>query len=121
MKFNVKHIAITCALLAGGLSMASTAQAAQLRLADTALPTLSYSMPKDMVMSQSTDQLVKTAQKKSKRITSAKAKSIARNHVGNVKYVINVIPRGDVFIVRVEKHGGVIVDVMVDAATGRVR
>lgn len=51
----------------------------------------------------------------------ARAKSIARNHVRGAKDVLDVTLMGNVYVVRVEKQGGRIVDVKVDAVTGRVR
>lgn len=61
--------------------------------------------------------VVKEAQRS---ISAAEAKSIARKHVPGGK-VIDLKRRGDTYIVRVHKKSGEVVDVKIDANTGRVK
>jgi uncharacterized membrane protein YkoI len=55
-----------------------------------------------------------------KKISPSEAKAIARRKVRDAE-VIDVSPSGDVYIVRMQKKNGQVVDVKVDAVTGRVR
>ncbi|MEP6342530.1 MAG: PepSY domain-containing protein [Maricaulaceae bacterium] len=64
---------------------------------------------------------VKTYQKVAqKRISASQAKSIASKKVRNAQ-VLDVALNGNVYKVRMQKKNGRIVDVYVDATTGRVR
>jgi len=53
-------------------------------------------------------------------ITPAEAKSIARKRVPGGK-VVDIKRRGDTYSVRVIKKSGQVVDVLIDANTGRVK
>ena len=53
-------------------------------------------------------------------ITPAEAKSIARKNVPGGK-VVDIKRRGDTYSVRVIKKSGQVVDVLIDANTGRVK
>ena len=53
-------------------------------------------------------------------ITPAEAKTIARKHVPNGQ-VVDIKRRGDTYSVRVIKKSGKVVDVLIDANTGRVK
>lgn len=55
-----------------------------------------------------------------KKISPSQAKSIARNKVRGAD-VIDISFNGNVYKVRMQKKNGRVVDVYVDAATGRVR
>ena len=55
-----------------------------------------------------------------KRISASQAKSIARKKIRDAE-VLAVIPERDRYIVRMQKKNGRIVDVSVDATTGRVK
>ena len=55
-----------------------------------------------------------------KRITASQAKSIARQRVRDAQ-VIDVMLNGNVYKVRMQKKNGRVVDINVDATTGRVR
>ena len=60
---------------------------------------------------------VKEAQRS---ITPAEAKTIARKHVPGGQ-VVDIKRRGDTYRVRVIKKSGKVVDVLIDANTGRVK
>ena len=60
---------------------------------------------------------VKEAQRS---ISAAEAKSIARKQVPNGE-VVDIKRRGDTYSVRVIKKSGKVVDVLIDANTGRVK
>jgi len=53
-------------------------------------------------------------------ISPAEAKSIARKHVPGGE-VVDIRRRGDTYSVRVIKKSGKVVDVLIDANTGRVK
>jgi len=53
-------------------------------------------------------------------ISPAEAKSIARKHVPGGQ-VVDIKRRGDTYSVRVIKKSGKVVDVLIDANTGRVK
>lgn len=53
-------------------------------------------------------------------ISAAEAKAIARRHVPGGE-VVDIKRRGDTYSVRVIKRGGKVVDVLIDANTGRVK
>jgi len=53
-------------------------------------------------------------------ITPAEAKTIARKHVPGGQ-VVDIKRRGDTYSVRVIKKSGKVVDVLIDANTGRVK
>ncbi len=53
-------------------------------------------------------------------ISPAEAKTIARRHVPGGE-VVDIKRRGDTYSVRVIKKSGKVVDVMIDANTGRVK
>ena len=53
-------------------------------------------------------------------ISPAEAKTIARRHVPGGE-VVDIKRRGDTYSVRVIKKSGKVVDVLIDANTGRVR
>ena len=62
-------------------------------------------------------QVVREAQRS---ISPAEAKSIARRHVPGGE-VVDIKRRGDTYSVRVIKKSGKVVDVLIDANTGRVK
>ena len=55
-----------------------------------------------------------------KRISASQAKSIARQKIRDAQ-VIDVVLNGNVYKVRMQKKNGHVVDIDVDATTGRVR
>lgn len=59
-------------------------------------------------------------QKTERRISASRAKSIALRHVRGASF-INIRPMGDTYRVRVQQKNGRIIDVYVDARTGRVK
>lgn len=100
--FTKRHI--LTALLASALSVtAVSANAATTQLSDSA-PSLD-------------SRVVLEAQR---AITPSEAKSIARRHVPNGQ-VVDIKRRGDTYSVRVIKKSGKVVDVLIDANTGRVK
>lgn len=60
-------------------------------------------------------------QRESRRpISASQAKSIAKSHLPGARF-INVRRAGDTYIVRMQQKNGRILDVYIDARTGRVR
>lgn len=106
MKRTIGHIALGLALLAGSFSISSAAQA------QTRYVGPSYAAPSQYVQSQ--------PRRTQSRISYAQAKSAAmRRHPGAVYLGMQL--HGNTYVVRLQLSQGRIIDVRVDAITGRVQ
>ena len=104
---NKRHI--LTALLASALSVTAVSVTAMSASAATALPS-------DTAPSLDT-RVVLEAQR---AISPAEAKSIARRYVPGGE-VVDIKRRGDTYSVRVIAKSGEVIDVLIDANTGRVK
>ena len=106
MKRTIGHIALGFALLVGSLSLNAAAQA------QTRYVGPSYSAPGQYAQSQ--------PRRAQTRISYAQAKSAAMQHYPGSVY-LGMQLNGNTYVVRLQISQGRIVDVRVDAVTGRVR
>ena len=118
MMLSFKHMAVSFAVIAGGFSLAGTAQASHVRPSSNAImPAVSYEVSKEV----SQTEIVQYAQKKAKgNVSYAQAKSIARRQIKGSQ-VVDIALNGQTYRVRLQTQDGRVVDVYVDAATGRVQ
>jgi uncharacterized membrane protein YkoI len=122
MKRSFRHIylGISATLLA---LPAVNAMAATQAVNDTELPKYEAISPKFAQISQFRgDNVDRFAQRKQdRRISASQAKSIAQRRVPGAKFVNVQMSGRDTYRVRLQQKNGRIVDVYVDARTGRVK
>jgi len=108
---NRKHIVLglTAILLAGATAMPATA-------ATTTLKDNSFSSTSHFTAALDQD-VQQLAQRK---ISASEAKSIARRRAGGGE-VVDISRNGNTYRVRVIRKDGRVVDVLIDATTGRVK
>lgn len=116
MKLNLRHIGMVAAIAAAGFVLPASASADQARYTDR--PVVSRTLtPVAPAYTPRTSSPYQYAQS---RISYAQAKSIALRSRPGSKY-IGMRLNGDVYVVRLETARGRVVDVRVDATTGRIR
>ena len=119
MILKLKHIAVMFALVLGGFTMAGTAQASQERSVDmAALPVTAPATSYVQYAQYSQNSQNQPAARAN--VSYAQAKSIARSQEPGSQ-VVDIVLKGQTYRVRLQTQDGRVVDVRVDAATGRVR
>ncbi len=109
--FKVRHIPLIAAAALGSFAVSSAAQASQSHYPQQYRPAVTYQSPASAAQNQRYAQA---------RISYAQAKSIAERRVPGAK-VVDISLNGNTYRVRMERRDGRVVDVYVDAVTGRVR
>ncbi len=114
MTHRLRHIALCAVVIAGSFSAAITAQSQSDR---KLLPLNEKVVPVTPLSSSWQPPMRHYAQNK---ISYAQAKSIAERRVPGAK-VVDISLNGNTYRVRMERRDGRVVDVYIDAVTGRVR
>ena len=119
---RIRHMILACLLTGSALSVApaqATPRSAQEEPQQSVQEPV-YALRSDFNTSSERRPVSRYAQQRAQRISASQAKSIALNRVRGAKF-INVQLVGDAYRVRLQQKNGRIVDVYVDARTGRVR
>lgn len=115
---KLKHIALTAGLLAGTVFTAMPASATQSSRDMTYRP-VAVTQPYARVQYR-TPQYQTPQRWAQSRISASQAKSIARQRVPGAS-VVDIFLNGNTYRVRMLRRDGRVVDVFIDATTGRVR
>ncbi len=115
---KLKHITLFAGLLAATVLTAMPASASQSKR-DTLYRPVTVTQPYARTQYQAPQYRAQQRWAQS-RISASQAKSIARQHVPGAS-VVDIFLNGNTYRVRMLRRDGRVVDVFIDAATGRVR
>lgn len=117
---HIRHISV--AILLAGVSFASTSAFAHTSPESAKSPVFSLQSEFTTISNRRVHRGDRYAQQQSQRsISASQAKSIAMSRVRGARFINVQLVGGKTYRVRLQQKNGRIVDVYVDASTGRVR